>query len=80
MDADHISGIEELFAMGYPVRRVLLPAAAEESAQDGEEQGVAEELEAFASQGEKAAVPAFSIAQSRRDGAKHILLSLQKIK
>ncbi|MFQ7503297.1 MAG: helix-turn-helix domain-containing protein [Alistipes finegoldii] len=28
----------------------------------------------------KAAVPAFSIAQSRRDGAKHILLSLQKIK
>src|SRR5699024_9292309 len=55
MDADHISGIEELFAMGYPIRRVLLPAASEESAQDGEEQGVAEELEAFASQGEKSA-------------------------
>lgn len=54
MDADHISGIEELFAMGYPIRRVLLPAAAEESAQDGEEQGVAEELEAFAAQGEEA--------------------------
>lgn len=54
MDADHISGIEELFAMGYPVRRVLLPAAAEESAQDGKEQGVAEELEAFASQAEEA--------------------------
>lgn len=54
MDADHISGIEELFAMGYPVRRVLLPAAAEESAQDGEEQGVAGELEAFAAQAEEA--------------------------
>lgn len=54
MDADHISGIEELFAMGYPVRRVLLPAAAEEAAQDGEGQGVAEELEAFASQAEEA--------------------------
>lgn len=54
MDADHISGIEELFAMGYPVRRVLLPAAAEESAQDGEEQSVAEELEAFAAQAEEA--------------------------
>lgn len=54
MDADHISGIEELFAMGYPIRRVLLPAASEESAQDGEEQGVAEELEAFASQAEEA--------------------------
>lgn len=54
MDADHISGIEELFAMGYPIRRVLLPAAAEESAQDGKGQGVAEELEAFASQAEKA--------------------------
>lgn len=54
MDADHISGIEELFAMGYPIRRVLLPAAAEKSAQDGKEQGVAEELEAFASQAEKA--------------------------
>lgn len=49
MDADHISGIEELFAMGYPIRRVLLPAAAESPG------GRGDAGEAFASQGEKSA-------------------------